>query len=281
MKSLAWNDNYLIGCELVDEEHKKLFEISNRAFKAVVKNEKLEKIKIIVHELIEYTQVHFKDEENFMQRVDYPSFIEHKNIHKHIITSMNKFLATINQKEINELERELAHFIQQWFISHIVYEDKKIAKWAYEFDPKSSIQWKSIYKIGHKELDEDHQKFFHIMEDFFSPTVYTSRKEHLNKTLYTLEEYLTKHFQTEETFMHSLNFNELQEHKALHESLLQELKRLIEEGNNLEFQPLYDSFLDFIQKDFFLHLQKEDAKIGNWMKFLSELKEANRLNDIE
>lgn len=280
MKNLAWNDNYLIGCELVDEEHKKLFEISNRAFKAVLGKEKVSKIKTIVHELIEYTQTHFKDEEDFMQRISYPSIKEHKTIHQHIITSMNKFLKTINQKDINEIEKELAHFINQWFISHIIHEDKKIAKWAYTLDAKPSMAWKNIYKIGYDDLDEDHKKFFKIMNEFYGTSISLSNKEHLYQTIDTLLEYLQNHFQKEETFMQSLNFNELEEHKGLHVKLLKDLASLAE-NTNISLETLNNSFLNFVEKALFIHLQKEDIKIGNWIKFLSELEVSQELPDIE
>lgn len=280
MKNLAWSDNYLLNCELVDEEHKKLFEIANRAFKAVLGNEKISKIKIIVHELIEYTQTHFKDEEHFMQRISYPALKEHKAIHQHISASMHKFFTTINKKEINELEKELAHFINQWFISHIIYEDKKIAKWAYAFDTKESMEWKNIYKIGNEELDNDHKEIFHIMNNFLNESINFSKREHIYQTIALLSEFLLQHFQKEETLMSSLNFNEFKEHKALHVKLLQELTALAN-NTNLEFQTLNNSFLSFVERTLFEHMRKEDVKIGNWTKFLAELKVAQKLTDIE
>lgn len=278
MKRLLWSDNYLLGCELVDEQHQELFKIANRAFSATMDNEKIPKIKSIVHELIEYTKVHFKDEEYFMKRINYPDLQEHQKIHENIIKSMNKFFTTINKKAVNELEKDLAHFIDQWFISHIIYEDKKVARWAYLFDAQPSMEWKNIYKIGNEELDQEHKYLFEIINDFYTTSVVLSRKEHILETVATLRKYLQAHFIKEEAFMLSLNFNEIKEHKELHVNLLRVLNELAKK-ENLEYQTLYNFFIAFIERELFEHLHKEDAKIKNWIAFLSEVQETKELKE--
>lgn len=62
-------DEYMTGVQMIDDEHKKLFEIGERAYQ-LLKNhfaiDKYDKIISIVDELKNYTELHFNDEEKYI-----------------------------------------------------------------------------------------------------------------------------------------------------------------------------------------------------------------------
>lgn len=76
---INWEDDYSVGNERIDEEHKKLFLIAKEIYNC---NNEHERILDIIKELIKYTKFHFLNEENFMKTLNYEFLEEHQKIHK-------------------------------------------------------------------------------------------------------------------------------------------------------------------------------------------------------
>lgn len=66
-----FTDEYKTDIDFVDAEHKKLFEIIERTYEVIndyYLHDKYDHIVSIINELKDYTKLHFKDEEEYMER---------------------------------------------------------------------------------------------------------------------------------------------------------------------------------------------------------------------
>lgn len=66
---LYWKEEYSIGIDLIDAQHKHLFDIGNEAYKLLKSDlclDKYDKIIEIIEDLRQYTKFHFKTEEEYM-----------------------------------------------------------------------------------------------------------------------------------------------------------------------------------------------------------------------
>jgi len=124
--SLLWNDDYSIGHDVIDSEHKRLFEIADQIFS--INNPLMDNaaIKKIVHELYDYMKKHFEHEEDFMSRVVYSDFGTHKEKHAEIICEMNDILKL--SKNFIQIENRLVSLMRKWLLDHILKEDLKVKK---------------------------------------------------------------------------------------------------------------------------------------------------------
>jgi hemerythrin len=123
--NFKWRSEYKLNEELLDEEHKILFDIALKALD--YNNTDINShIKITIKELYEYMKTHFDHEEEFMERIGYPYLEEHKEFHQNIFKELHKFLKELPNLEIVDFERKLIQFIDISLICHISYEDKKI-----------------------------------------------------------------------------------------------------------------------------------------------------------
>lgn len=120
-----WKDIYKIENELIDKEHKKLFDIALEALNENVDDRKKHIRKTLI-ELNEYMKTHFKDEENYMKEIQYFDLENHIKIHENIIVQMNQFIKQLPSLTIDQFERKLIEYMDIWLINHIVSEDKKI-----------------------------------------------------------------------------------------------------------------------------------------------------------
>lgn len=124
-----FTDEYLIGVELIDSEHKELFSIvdkANRLVKSYNEASGYDKILDILDNLKEYTKKHFADEEEYMERIGYDGLDAQKRAHDAFIQK----LENIDLSEIDENPQEslqqLLEFLLGWLVNHILNTDKKI-----------------------------------------------------------------------------------------------------------------------------------------------------------
>lgn len=124
-------DEYLVGVELIDLEHTKLFEIAERAYQLYSDNflaDKYDYIIDIIDELRDYTILHFSDEEKYMESISYKRLFSHKIEHSEFIEK----ISNLNLREIdtnqNETILSILNFLNDWLVNHILYTDKLIAE---------------------------------------------------------------------------------------------------------------------------------------------------------
>jgi len=126
---LQWKAEYLIGVELIDEQHKHLFEIGNRIYELLenyIYVDKYDKIVAIINELSEYTRYHFKTEENYMIQIKYPKYFDQKVEH-------DDFIRKIEEIDLRDLDEnqdkhigDILTFVFTWILEHILKKDKLI-----------------------------------------------------------------------------------------------------------------------------------------------------------
>ncbi|PIQ86524.1 MAG: hemerythrin [Candidatus Omnitrophica bacterium CG11_big_fil_rev_8_21_14_0_20_45_26] len=88
------------------------------------------------------------------------------------------------------------------------------------------IEWTVQYSVGNQTIDDQHKQLFAITNRMFEGLKGGETKATLFKTFEDLIEYTRYHFTTEEKYMGSSGFPDIEEHKAEHRKLLAELLQL-------------------------------------------------------
>lgn len=124
-------EEYKIGVEHIDEQHKKLFELADKAY-MLLKDElaidKYDKIVGILDELKEYTIFHFRSEEEYMQSIGYKRLFTQKIEHDNFI----KELEDLDYRGIDANQDEslvkILNLLNDWLVEHILKTDKLIVE---------------------------------------------------------------------------------------------------------------------------------------------------------
>lgn len=120
---LSWKDDFRIGVEVYDKQHKQLFSVSNKLISAIVNNEKDDIIFQVLDELYTETENHFTDEQNYLEKRNCKFIERHKKEHKFLLEQLNKKTNEFEAKKISAYE--FVSFICSELISkHILGEDK-------------------------------------------------------------------------------------------------------------------------------------------------------------
>lgn len=281
MVNLKWNDAYSLDNSKIDKEHQQLFAIAAKAFGVATPDKKLHKIRNVLKELIEYTKTHFENEEKFMESIGYPDLSNHHNIHEKIISSMNLFTSKLTKMSLIEIEKELAHLIEVWFIHHIIYVDKKIMQWQLTHQiPEFNFSWKHSYSIENSIIDAQHQELFKIASEAFKKIPKTEKMQKIKDTLKQLYEYFKIHFNDEEKYMQEIKYDKLEDHIKIHQNIINNLNDFIKKIPTMNIQEIEETLKDFIEDSLVVHILEEDKKILAWNKYLVDLKEAKELREM-
>jgi len=124
---LAWSEDFELGCEEVDSQHRRLFELVGDLVKACTEGYEKNVLDDTLDFLVNYTVQHFYDEEEFQIRHNYPDYVRHKQIHDEFKESVGELVEEFHADgSTTELSSKVNKIVVRWIINHIQREDKRI-----------------------------------------------------------------------------------------------------------------------------------------------------------
>ncbi len=123
-EGIKWDYKYSVGISMIDEEHKKLFGILNKAIFAKEHSHNPEEIKEVLSEMAEYYHKHFTTEEAYMIKFNFPEYQSHRNEH---LDFTDKTFASYNKlvRGDYQIANELLEYLKQWLAYHIQVTDRQ------------------------------------------------------------------------------------------------------------------------------------------------------------
>ena len=121
---VEWKDEYSVGIESIDTQHKKLLGLINSLQTAVNYKTGAAFEQEALDELVDYTRTHFKYEEDMMEQNGYPDFTTHRAEHELMIARVEEVLNQYQQDKDTAMQNAI-DFLQGWLINHINGTDKQ------------------------------------------------------------------------------------------------------------------------------------------------------------
>ncbi len=121
---IKWNDNYSVNISLIDEQHKKLFELINKANIVEVFNNNTKDVLAILDQMTEYALKHFETEEHYMKVFNFPGFKPHRNEHIDFTNTAIDYKNRVVGGDY-QIINEILEYIMEWVVNHIQVTDKE------------------------------------------------------------------------------------------------------------------------------------------------------------
>jgi hemerythrin len=127
MPSIEWDESFLVGVNLIDEQHKMLIERTNALTEAIEKTRGLEKILQTLGFMIDYTKFHFLAEEEVMAKYAYPKMAEQKEQHEYFKHRLNQIVEEFEEEgATTALSQSIGAFLSSWLVNHIKAVDTQL-----------------------------------------------------------------------------------------------------------------------------------------------------------
>lgn len=130
---VKWGRDFSIKNMQLDKQHELIFEITNLANDLALKIQEnntqyKDDLKQILVKLFQYIKIHFKDEEKFMESIDFPLIEEHKKSHQILVEKTKELLE--HSDNIVKMSQELSILTKDWILDHFANEDLWIANFT-------------------------------------------------------------------------------------------------------------------------------------------------------
>ncbi|GFN36112.1 bacteriohemerythrin [Tepidimicrobium xylanilyticum] len=132
---MMWKERYRIGVDVIDNQHKELFDRLSRFIQTVQKDtiweDKMDDVKETLDFMKEYVIYHFNDEERYQEEINYPELEEHREAHDKFREGINEYVRIFEQGQFNEEKiKEFAAKLMTWLIMHVGKMDQRIGEYV-------------------------------------------------------------------------------------------------------------------------------------------------------
>lgn len=133
IKMYEMKPEYYIGIDMIDEEHKQLFQYADEAYELLHNDmipDKFDAIHDVLMNLRNYTVKHFSDEEEYMESIHYKKLFTQKIQHQEFINKLDEFMENHNEEVVDQNKQieDILEYLTSWLINHILYVDGQITK---------------------------------------------------------------------------------------------------------------------------------------------------------
>jgi hemerythrin-like metal-binding protein len=129
---IEWSDEFSVGIESIDEQHKKLINMIKNLYDALANGRVSDVMDEIFSGMFDYTDQHFSYEETLFDKYDYPDAEAHKEEHAELHRQLVKLKNDIYSGDHFMSEVLLLKFLEDWLINHILKTDKKFGPYLIE-----------------------------------------------------------------------------------------------------------------------------------------------------
>jgi hemerythrin len=126
-----WSDDYLLGVDEIDAQHKAFFQAAHRLYDAILNCEGEKAVEEALEFLRDYAGRHFQAEEAFMQKHGFPRLEYHKKLHVEFFEALDMLLDDLRVfGPSQDLADRALDIAQDWLIDHIIDEDTQYSDYV-------------------------------------------------------------------------------------------------------------------------------------------------------
>ena len=125
MSVLQWRDEFSVGIDEVDYEHRELIELIGKLQNEMSAGGDTERILEALGEIYAQISAHFALEEKAMRTMNYIADADHKEDHETLLDDLRDIMDAVEDDGIIE-EAQLTHDLDRWFSDHFKTHDAKL-----------------------------------------------------------------------------------------------------------------------------------------------------------
>jgi hemerythrin len=123
MALFEWGPKFELGIAQVDAEHRRVVELINTLHDAMAQGRSKEVLSGVLSDLVDYTQVHFRNEEALYRAAGFPATVGHAEIHAGFADRARTLKAGLDAGT-TFITMETMQSLKGWLADHILKSDR-------------------------------------------------------------------------------------------------------------------------------------------------------------
>lgn len=130
---LRWDDSLVLGIDEIDNQHRSIFEHSEKLSEAAQQGTQQELVEELTTFLFEYAQMHFATEDRIMLEYKYPKIELQRSEHGEFTRDAKEFKNRIEKDgATREIAIEVSGKLIRWIYNHIRTHDREMVAYVRE-----------------------------------------------------------------------------------------------------------------------------------------------------
>ncbi|MDR3123474.1 MAG: bacteriohemerythrin [Treponema sp.] len=137
---VQWTDRYRTGIPLIDDQHKKLIDVTNKLYVKCLAGNEAARTSFLqtIHKVVDYVRFHFTSEEKIMERISYPGLAVHKREHQEFVKEILQQIQSFQEGE-KFVPNAFVRYLGDWVLTHIAVSDKGYALYLAEMKKRGVL----------------------------------------------------------------------------------------------------------------------------------------------
>ena len=127
-----WKESYRIGDELIDSQHKELFDTTEALLNAIKSEDAVTRKQECINAIVffrDYVTKHFAAEEEYQESIGYMDIEAHKTLHRIFAATIERETQNLFDDDFSEpTVKEFTGFLSMWLVYHVAGIDQKLKK---------------------------------------------------------------------------------------------------------------------------------------------------------
>ena len=125
MTLIKWTDEFSVGIDEVDEEHRALIELINGLYDVMQVGADYVQVVELLGEIYSQIAVHFAHEEDMMRDTGYARYEEHREDHETLLDDLREIMDEVEADGSFDTI-ELSSDLNRWFMDHFRTHDARL-----------------------------------------------------------------------------------------------------------------------------------------------------------
>jgi hemerythrin len=137
---VEWENRYSLGIPPIDEQHKKLVEMTNDLYRGCLQGDDAARRYFMdaVHGVVDYVKYHFTAEERILENIKYPDIVEHKREHEGFVKKIFEDVKSFEEGK-KFVPNVFVRYLKDWILTHIAVQDKKYAEYIIKLKKRGAL----------------------------------------------------------------------------------------------------------------------------------------------
>jgi hemerythrin len=118
MPLILWTDHMSVGVKLLDNDHKKLVLLVNNLSDGVVAGQARQELESNFGKLVEFTRLHFSNEERLLEETGYSGTAAHRQEHNRLLDQLMELQARFLSGAEEAKDQDVMNRLRAWLFKH-------------------------------------------------------------------------------------------------------------------------------------------------------------------
>lgn len=124
MERAVWSEQYRLGIEAIDRQHRQLFDLIANLGRLIGAQAGVGEIRAALAQFVRWAEIHFACEQTLLEVAGYPDLAAHVAEHEDFLRALARNVELVASRPLAVTETKIGSLLTSWLQNHILENDR-------------------------------------------------------------------------------------------------------------------------------------------------------------